>query len=54
MTSRPHWYVWRSKKRMGERRWQLFRILLDPGKMGSILIEFRDGTKVVTGRHYIR
>lgn len=53
-TARATWRTWRSNKRMPERKGQLFKVIVGPTQMRSVLIEFKDGTRVVTGRLYIR
>jgi hypothetical protein len=48
MTHRWHWRKW-----MPERHGQLCRVLA-VGRMNSALVEFEDGTKVVTSRYAVR
>ena len=48
MTQRWHWRKW-----MPERHGQLCRVLA-VGRMNSALVEFEDGTKVVTSRYAVR
>jgi hypothetical protein len=38
---------------MPERKGQLFTVIMET-KMNSVLVEFKDGTRVVTGKGYIR
>ena len=49
MTHRWHWRKW-----MPERHDQLCRGVLAVGRMNSALVEFEDGTKVVTNRYAVR
>jgi len=46
-------YIWYWKSKLGERKNQACRILAY-GKMNSILVEFADGYKVITGRYAVR
>lgn len=46
-------YYWRVKTRLPERQYQHCRVLAWGGK-NTCLVEFEDGYKVVTSRHYIR
>jgi hypothetical protein len=48
MTHRWHWRKW-----LPERHGQLCRVLAT-GRMNSALVEFEDGTKVVTSRYAVR
>ncbi len=48
LTHRWHWRKW-----MPERHGQLCRVLA-VGRMNSALVEFEDGTKVVTSRYAVR
>ena len=48
MTHRWHWRKW-----LPERHSQLCRVLAT-GRMNSALVEFEDGTKVVTSRYAVR
>ena len=48
MTHRWHWHKW-----LPERHGQLCRVLAT-GRMNSALVEFEDGTKVVTSRYAVR
>ena len=46
-------YRWRVHTRLPERFWQRCRVLVF-GRRNSVLVEFADGHRVVTSRHYIR
>ena len=46
-------YVWRIKTRLPERKGQQCRVLAR-GKLNSCLVEFADGTRVVTSRWSVR
>lgn len=46
-------HVWYWRKRLPERKGQSCRILAR-GAMNSILVEFRDGYRVVTSRYAVR
>jgi hypothetical protein len=46
-------YVWRIKTRLPERKGQRCRVLAR-GKLNSCLVEFSDGTRVVTSRWSVR
>jgi len=46
-------YYWRVKSRLPERLGQRLRVLVR-GKKNSALVEFEDGTRVVTSRNYYR
>ena len=48
MTHRWHWRKW-----LPERHGQLCRVLAT-GRMNSALMQFEDGTKVVTSRYAVR
>lgn len=48
MTHHWHWRKW-----LPERHGQLCRVLAT-GRMNSALVEFEDGTKVVTSRYAVR
>lgn len=47
----PHVWFWRAK--LPERKGELCRILAR-GKKNSVLVEFVDGTRVITSRHAVR
>ena len=49
----PFQYRWWWKSKLRERRGQRCRVLAR-GKMNSVLVEFDDGFRVVTGRYAIR
>ena len=46
-------HVWFWRKRLPERRGQSCRVLAR-GTMNSILVEFKDGYRVVTSRYAVR
>ena len=46
-------HYWRVRARLPERFGQLCRVLAT-GRLNSALVEFDDGTKVVTCRYYVR
>lgn len=46
-------HVWRIKTRLPERKGQTCRVLAR-GKLNSCLVEFADGTRVVTSRWSVR
>jgi len=46
-------YVWRIKTRLPERKGQRCRVLAR-GRLNSCLVEFSDGTRVVTSRWSVR
>jgi len=46
-----HVWWWRSK--LPERKGQLCRVVVR-GRLGSVLVEFQDGWRVVTSRHAVR
>lgn len=52
--SAPLTHVWRVRTRHPERYGQSCRVLARARRMNSILVEFADGMKVVTSRHYVR
>lgn len=45
--------VWHWRKKLPERKGQPCRVLVRGG-MGSVLVEFEDGRRVVTSRHAVR
>lgn len=47
-------HYWRVKTRLPERWHQACRVLVRSRRMNSVLVEFCDGTKVVTSRNYVR
>lgn len=47
-------YYWRVKTRLPERLGQRCRVLVRSRRMNSVLVQFMDGTKVVTSAHYVR
>jgi hypothetical protein len=47
-------YVWWWKTKLPDRRGQSCRILIEAPAMNTILVEFEDGYKVVTGKHAVR
>jgi hypothetical protein len=51
MTTWPYRWHWRA--RLPERRGQLFRVLAR-GSLNSCLIEFQDGTRIITSRNALR
>jgi hypothetical protein len=51
VTAYPYRWFWRAK--LGERKGQPCRVLAR-GKMQSVLVEFDDGYRVITGRHAVR
>lgn len=53
MTNVEYPYYWRVKNRLPERFGQRLRVLAR-GKMNSRLVEFEDGTQVVTSGNYYR
>jgi hypothetical protein len=53
MADAPLPYFWRWRKRLPERRGQPCRILAR-GRLGSVLVEFADGCRVVTSRYAVR
>jgi hypothetical protein len=46
--------VWFWRRRLPERKGEPCRVLTRARAMGSILVEFPDGHKVITGRHAVR
>lgn len=46
-------YTWFWKKRLANRKGQRCRVL-GRGKMNSILVEFKDGFRVITSRYAVR
>lgn len=46
-------HIWHWRKNLPERKGQPCRVLAR-GAMNSILIEFEDGTRVVTSRYAVR
>jgi hypothetical protein len=52
-TPRPFDHVWWWRARLPGRKGQRCRVLVR-GKMNSILVEFEDGTRVVTSRFAVR
>jgi hypothetical protein len=46
-------HCWRVRTRLPERFGQPCRVLVT-GRMNSVLVEFVDGFRVVTSRHYVR
>lgn len=46
-------HVWRIKTRLPERKGQLCRVLAR-GRLNTCLVEFADGTRVVTSRWAVR
>lgn len=46
--------VWRVRTRLPERFGMHCRILVRASQMNSVLVEFQDGYKVVTSRHFVR
>jgi hypothetical protein len=46
-------HVWRIKTRLPERKGQACRVLAR-GKLNTCLVEFADGTRVVTSRWAVR
>jgi hypothetical protein len=46
-------YYWRVRTRLADRFGRFCRVLVWGGK-NSCLVEFEDGYRVVTSRHYIR
>ncbi len=53
MSEDPLTHVWRWKKWLPERHGQLCRVLTR-GKLNSCMIEFADGTRVITSRYAVR
>lgn len=47
-------HYWRVKTRLPERKGQACRVLVWSRRMNSVLVEFADGTKVVTSVNYVR
>lgn len=47
-------YKWRARRRMGQYFGSPCRVLVFSRAMNSCLVEFPDGTMVVTSRNYIR
>jgi hypothetical protein len=45
--------VWRVKARLPERLGQACRVLVRSHRLNSVLVEFKDGTKVVTSGYYV-
>lgn len=55
LMQRPFYdHYWRVKTRLPERKGQACRVLVRSGRMNSVLVEFADGTLVVTSRNYVR
>jgi hypothetical protein len=46
--------VWYWRRKLPERKGQACRVVTRARAMGSVLVEFVDGFKVVTGRHAVR
>jgi hypothetical protein len=46
-------HVWWWRAKLGDRKGQPCRVLAR-GRMGSVLVEFGDGHRVVTSRHAVR
>ena len=46
-------HVWWWRKWLGERKGQPCRVLAR-GKMNAILVQFTDGTRVITSRYAVR
>lgn len=46
--------VWYWKTRLPERKGQRCRVVVVAKRMNSILVEFEDGYRVVTGRYAVR
>lgn len=47
-------HVWYWRARLPERKGEPCRVLARAPKMNSILVEFKDGFKVVTSRYAVR
>lgn len=47
-------HYWRVRTRLPERFGQCCRVLVWARRMNSCLVEFGDGYRVVTSRHYVR
>jgi hypothetical protein len=47
-------YVWFWRSRLPERKGQECRVLVRARRMNSVLIEFKDGERVVTSRYAVR
>lgn len=46
-------HYWRVRTRLPERFGQRCQVLVG-GRLNSVLVQFEDGYRVVTSRHYIR
>lgn len=46
-------HYWRVRTRLPERFGQHCRVLAT-GRMNSVLVEFADGTQVITSRYFVR
>jgi hypothetical protein len=53
LSEREPLYYWRVRTKLPERYGQPCRVVVW-GKLGSVLVEFGDGHRVVTSRHFIR
>lgn len=47
-------HVWWWRSRLSERKGQRCRVLIRAPRMGSVLVEFEDGYRVVTSRYAVR
>jgi hypothetical protein len=47
-------WTWWWKSRLPERKGQPCEVIVRGGRMNSIMVRFKDGTKVVTSRYAIR
>lgn len=46
--------IWRVKTRLPERKGQACRVICESLRMNSVLVEFHDGTRVVTSANFVR
>jgi hypothetical protein len=46
-------HVWRVRSRLAERLGHACRILVRSRRLNSVLVEFSDGTRVVTSAYYV-
>lgn len=47
-------YVWHWRCRLPHRKGEPCRVLVRGGRLGSILVQFADGVKVVTSHYAVR
>ena len=47
-------HIWHWRSRLPERKGQPCRVLVRGGQMNSIIVQFGDGSRVVTSRYAVR